>query len=280
MATLIDGVGAEAVVAEPFPYLVVRDALCEERCARLISEFPPLDVVSQGREMGSNLRYSMSAHEALAAPEMPPVWRELIEQHISQEFLDGLTRLFGSHILRMYPSFERDYAPLDELRVGVRRLDDHSSSDVRLDAQISINTPVLEQPNSVRECHLDAPNKLFVGLFYLRTDDDDSEGGDLEISRWRRDAPRGLRGRMAYRRFTEVIETVPYARNTLILFVNSPYSLHGVTVRTRTKAPRLFLNLLGDVKSPLFTVDGYQASRLDKAIASPEIIRRKLAATR
>jgi len=278
MATFIDGVGAEDVVAEPFPYLVLRDALPEDRCARLISEFPALDVVSQGRPMGSNLRYSMSAPEALGAPEMPPVWRELIEQHISQEFLDGLMRIFGDHIRRLYPSFEQDHAPLDELRVGVRRVE--SDSDVHLDAQISINTPVLDQPNSVRECHLDAPNKLFVGLFYLRTDDDDSVGGDLEISRWRRDAPRGLRGRMAYRAFTQVVETVPYARNTLILFVNSPYSLHGVTVRSRTKAPRLFLNLLGEVKSPLFTIDGYQASKLDKAIASPEIIKRKLAAAR
>jgi len=278
MATLIDGVGAEDVVAEPFPYLVVRDALPEERCARLISEFPPLDVVSLGRPMGSNRRYSMSAPEALAAPEMPPVWRELIEQHISQEFLDGLMRVFGDHIKRLYPTFEEDHAPLHALRVGVRRVE--SDSDVHLDAQISINTPVLEQPNSVRECHLDAPNKLFVGLFYLRTEDDDSTGGDLEISRWRRDTPRGLRGRMAYRTFTEVIETVPYARNTLILFVNSPLSLHGVTVRSRTKAPRLFLNLLGEVKSPLFTVDGFQASKLDKAIASPEIIKRKLAAAR
>ena len=130
--------------------------------------------------------------------------------------------------------------------MGVRGVDSYETTDVHLDAQISINTPVLQTPNSVREAHLDAPDKLFIGLFYLRTDDDDSTGGDLEIARWRKE-PRGMRGPMAYRKFVEVVETVPYARNTLILFVNSPNSLHGVTVRSRTKAPRLFMNLVGDV---------------------------------
>ena len=221
----------------------------------------------------------MTAHQALEHPQMPAVWRDLISQHISQEFLDGLMRLFGAQIQRLYPSFEETYGPVDGLRVGVRGVDSYETSDVHLDAQISINTPVLETPNSVREAHLDAPDKLFIGLFYLRSDDDNSTGGDLEIARWRKE-PRGMRGPMAYRKFVEVVETVPYARNTLILFVNSPNSLHGVTVRSRTKAPRLFMNLVGDVKAPLFDMNDYQATSWDKALAAPDILQGKLLARR
>jgi len=152
----------------------------------LISEFPPLEVVSGGAPLGSNRRFSMTAHEALEHPQIPDVWRELIRQHVSQQFLDGLTRLFGAHIKRLYPDFEDDFGAVDALRAGVRGVDSFEVSDVQLDAQISINTPVLETPDSVRESHLDAPDKLFVGLFYLRSDDDDSTGA---TSRSRNGAP-------------------------------------------------------------------------------------------
>jgi len=279
MASLVDRVRVGDVAAEPFPYLIVRDALDDALCSRLISEFPPLEVVSGGAPLGSNRRFSMTAHEALEHPQMPDVWRELIRQHVSQQFLDGLKRLFGAHIKRLYPDFEDDFGAVDALRAGVRGVDSFEVSDVQLDAQISINTPVLETPDSVRESHLDAPDKLFVGLFYLRSDDDDSTGGDLEIAQWR-SQPRGQRGPMSYRKFVEIVETVPYARNTLILFVNSPNSLHGVTVRSRTKAPRLFMNIVGDVKAPLFDMGAYQASAWDRVLASPDIIQGKLLARR
>ena len=62
-------------------------------------------------------------------------------------------------------------------------------------------------------------------------------GGDLEIERFRT-RPRGLRGPMVYERFTDVAETVRYCRGNLVLFLNSPRSLHGVTVRSRTSVPR------------------------------------------
>ena len=52
MATLVDRAAAGDVAAEPFPHLVLQDALDDATCSRLISEFPPLDVVAQGTHLG------------------------------------------------------------------------------------------------------------------------------------------------------------------------------------------------------------------------------------
>lgn len=56
----------------------------------------------------------------------------------------------------------------------------------------------------------------------------------------------------------QVVKTVKYQSNVLVLFLNSIKSLHGVTVRSVANEPRLFLNLIGEVNRPLFNLEDYQ----------------------
>jgi hypothetical protein len=62
----------------------------------------------------------------------------------------------------------------------------------------------------------------------------------------------------------------------LIIFLNSPTSVHGVTVRSRTNVARYFVNLIASVGQPLFDLTPLQATMPDKLIAGPEIVSRKL----
>ena len=50
-----------------------------------------------------------------------------------------------------------------------------------MDAQIVTNRPAAADATGVRGPHLDMPDKLISGLVYLRSSEDDSEGGDLEL---------------------------------------------------------------------------------------------------
>ena len=50
------------------------------------------------------------------------------------------------------------------------------------DCQIGINSPV-SQASTVKGPHVDNRVELYAGLFYMRTDEDDSRGGSLEIFR-------------------------------------------------------------------------------------------------
>lgn len=45
MKTLLSKVQASDVIAEPFPHIVVRNALDEALCAKLIAEYPSIDTL-------------------------------------------------------------------------------------------------------------------------------------------------------------------------------------------------------------------------------------------
>jgi len=115
--------------------------------------------------------------------------------------------------------------------------------DVKLDAQFGINSPVTER-SSVRIAHVDSKFKLVAGLLYFRHENDDSTGGELELCRYdpsgaRFDASQHLIG-SAF----EVARTVPYRHNMLVMWVNSPAALHGVSPRDPTPHPRRYINFL------------------------------------
>ena len=66
--SVLQKVGRGDVVADPFPHVVVEDALPDELCQRLLQEFPPLDVVTEGASYSSNERFSYSAGRAVGDP--------------------------------------------------------------------------------------------------------------------------------------------------------------------------------------------------------------------
>jgi len=249
--SVLSRVTSADLVLEPFPHVVVQDALDPALCERLVAEFPPLRVLTGSERSPSNRRFSYPARRALSNPEIPEPWRELVRVHTGQAFLEELVALFAPAIRAEYPALERRLGPLSALRAGVREVDDYEWADVLLDAQICVNTPVRGRPSSVRRGHVDRFDKLFAGLFYLRDPDDASRGGDLEILRFRGDET-GFHGKYIDDRYLEVARVVPYRSNVLVLFLNGPRALHAVTERTPTPAPRRFLNLVGEVREPLF----------------------------
>lgn len=268
MESVVSCLSPSDVVREPFPHVVVRDAIDPAFCDRLIDEFPPLEVVTQGRPCGSNQRFSYSGSEAMRDPRLSPLWREFVRTHQSQAFLDQMLWLFADHVRALYPWFEDEFGALDELRAGVRFRDGYEEADVLIEAQPSLNTPVTGPPRSVRAGHLDNPNKLFVGLFYLRHPDDRSRGGDLELYRYTTSRP-VFDGHEIAHRYIEPVKTVGYERNVAVFFLNTPESLHGVTPRSPTPTTRLFLNLNVEVGRDLFDIPGRQTQHR----RAPQLVR-------
>ncbi len=215
-------------------------------------------MVAQGAPIVSNERYSYPPQASLADLELSETWKAFVREHTSDYFLKRFTDLFRDQIDRYYPQFEQTIASIETLKAGIRKVNDFSQVDVLMDAQICINAPVTAQPEPIKPPHVDRPQVLFVGLFYLRRPDDESIGGDLEIFRFKQGKPYGFRGQFIDHQYVERIGTVKYERNTLVLFLNSIDSVHGVTVRSRTNAPRCFVNLIGEVKQPLFDYMAYQ----------------------
>ena len=48
------------------------------------------------------------------------------------------------------------------------------------------------------------------------------------------------------------IEEIEYKQNRLVMFLNSPYSIHGVTKRSKTNFYRKYINIIGEFNFELF----------------------------
>lgn len=257
------------VSAEPFPHLIIHEPLEAELCSQLIAEYPTVKTITKGLKYSSNQRFSYSAWDILGTGTTSPLWEELVRVHTSQDFLREVIALFAGAIRQTYPELEGQLGALESLKAGIRHRDDFSTAEVLLDAQICLNTPV-RRASSVRGPHVDHPNKLFAGLYYLRHPEDTSTGGDLELYRFtgRRDC--FVAAEVAHLEAVEVVKTVKYERNVLVIFLNSIEALHGVTVRSKTPSPRYLFNLVGEVSQPLFDLNAYQTQEKPALPASSQ----------
>ena len=245
-ATLAD------VKTSPFPHLVLTNVLPDELCLQLLKEFPPLSTVAKGKDLRSNRRFDYSVNDIRKDPSISPLWRSLVEGQVSNEFWQDVVRLFGSEIKRLYPQIA-----LDSLSRGIFGTDTYSNVDLISDAHISVNTPVVFNPGSVRGAHLDDGQELYAALFYLRHPDDRSTGGSLELFRVTTPEYK-MHGHYIDNKYLEKFATVPYERNTLVFFINTPHSIHGVSVREKTNMPRYFVNIIGNFEKPIFDVSSLQ----------------------
>jgi hypothetical protein len=249
---------------DPFPHLIIRDALPNAVCDQLIKEYPSLDTLEVDATQ-NNTRWNFSASRVTNSAGIPEIWKELIEYHSSPAFFGELVEIFGESLIDLYPHRFESQRQMQELAVGVRGVDSFADKDVLLDAQIAGNTPATST-RSVRSTHVDGGQALFAGLLYLRREDDDSVGGDLEIRRFRPELA-DARKPGCFRnatfvddKWTEVVKTVKYDRNVLVVLVNGIDSLHGVTPRQPTPHRRLFMNLVADLDPPLFQIPSWRKS--------------------
>ena len=135
----------------------------------------------------------------------------------------------------------------DGRNVGRRWID--PDTDIALDALLAINTPA-RSAGAVTPPHTDNSEKLFAGLLYFAEPGDEG-GGDLIL--YRRDHPPSPSDTKwpSASSLTEV-SRVPYAANTLVLLLNSPWAVHGVSPRQPSPYPRRFVNFVAEAAHPLF----------------------------
>jgi hypothetical protein len=256
MHSVLQRATAADILSEPFPHLVIREALDPSLYGRLAREFPAPELLIDGREAVSNRGYHYRAAKALTDPRVSPLWREFIGRHVSRAFFREVVSLFGPQIRALHPGLEaRLGVRLEDLETGVRFLDERY--DVGMECQFTYGTPVRSPSRSIGP-HLDRPVALFAGLFYLRLDEDDSSGGDLELYRFKgsRRAFVG-EGRCVPDEDVECIKRIEYRKNTLVFLLHSPDSLHGVTPRSVTPFPRLHINLVAEFPFELYDLGGF-----------------------
>ena len=266
--SLLQNYKVEDLRVNPFPYLVIENALPDSICEELLSTYPSPE--SQGVDQSqNNLRWSTKARDLPKVPGLASIWAEIIAYHTSQAFLDEVLNVFQSSLLSMYTHHFPDVDSLLGSTAVTRDISTSSKGALALDAQVSGNTPT-SLPSAPRGVHFDSPNALYGGLYYLRDHQDNSLGGDLQIWKWadkynyRKKS--GEYREAVPRKHVELVETVPYKLNTFVLFINSIDSLHSVTIRQPTNHTRKFINLLADSDSNYFSLNPYPHTRVRNAL--------------
>lgn len=255
------------IVAEPFPHIVVENALPADLYKALQAAYPTLETITGRRHFEDNRAYPLSAPAVLRGEAYPAVWREFFAFHTAPAFHAELARVWAGALRREYPALEQRFGrPIAQADSAMRDVagDDREKRDLVYDCQFVMNSPVRVE-SSVRPPHVDSAHTLVAALLYFRTPGDDSRGGELELfvpaaDRLQYDQKRQVAPGML-RRF----KTVPYAANTLITWINSPRSLHGVSPRSVTGFTRQYVNVIAECYKggPLFELPVVRRPEID-----------------
>jgi hypothetical protein len=254
MNHLLSNAGSAALSLEPFPHLVLDNALDADTYQMLVGQFPAVDAINRrAGALKNNHLYLLSAPQVLLEQSISQACRDFFAYHVSNAFWQASLPLLREALLRIFPDLEAIAGrPLEEFRSVMRQKDVTFSEEISLDCQFGVNSPVTK-PSSVRSPHIDRPNKLFNALLYCREPGDETPGGELLLYR--------ATGPLAHAEGSSVMPTriaevkrVAYRANRLVFFLSSPWSVHGVAPRPKTTYFRRYVNFMCEFRQPLFEV--------------------------
>ena len=258
---MLRGITSTDIAVHPFAHVVRQNALSPQVYETLENEFPSMTQMLGGRSnFGSNEAIRLSVRQILGSNQISSNWRDFFAFHTSPDYWREIVRVFAAYLRQEFPHLEE--------RVG-RRFEDwravprgySGDAEVRLDCQFVMNTPVVAV-SSVKTPHVDLCDKILSSLYYFRSSQDKVSGGDLDLYAWRR-KPRFVKHR-TLQQDIDLSQTVPYAANTFVSFVNSEKSVHGVSPRGITTIPRRYINFIAEL--PIHAFDPKQVSRWRKLL--------------
>lgn len=254
MNHMLSRVGSAQLSLKPFPHLVLDDALDADTYAMLVAQFPAVDAINRrGGPLKNNHLYLSSASQLLNEQSISQPCRDYFAYHVSNAFWQASLPLVRAALLAIHPTLEAIAGrPLEDFRSIMRRKDVRFEEEISLDCHFGVNSPVT-RPSSVRSPHIDRPNKLFNALLYCRDEGDETPGGELLLYRATGPLVHGDGSSVLPTRIAEA-KRVAYRSNRLVLFLNSPWSVHGVAPRPRTAYFRRYVNFMCEFRQPVFEV--------------------------
>lgn len=96
MHSLLAKVKKSDVITEPFPHIIIKDALDEELYTKLMSEFPFINTISKGIEnkglkiSSNSTRLHYLAKEIFADDQPSCLWKdEIVKKYFYDEYISG-----------------------------------------------------------------------------------------------------------------------------------------------------------------------------------------------
>lgn len=229
---------------EPFPHFVVENALPSELYNTLATEYP--ESILNGNTSGfRDFRYKQSD---FTPAHITNTWQKFVDYHTSKKFKTEVVKALLPGMLKYYPDITDKYVDIDvSLRHGGK-----ARTTAAMEVQFVMNAADM---NKIRTPHLDQAKELFACLFYMKKPEDQSQGGDLILYKKLEENCKFHLGRVAPLDKIQETKRVKYEANTLIGFLNSSDSIHGVSSRSNADVFRRYVNVDCHIAEKLFRLD-------------------------
>ncbi len=229
---------------DPFPHIHIPEVLPWSLYKELEEQYPE-ELMLKGKTKGfGDMRYQQKDFDYSV---ITPLWKAFADYNTSKWFKDEVVSAYQEPIKKHYNQLYIKYA-----RAEVKgRYEKGPIDAMKMEMQFVINAIDNIQ---IRTPHVDQARELFAFLFYFKKFDDNGDDGGLNLykkktkGQWRRTG----NNREAEMEDIEIVGHIPYARNTMIGFLNTVDSIHGVTPRQDPNSIRRYINIDCHVPDKLF----------------------------
>lgn len=221
------------VMIDPYPHLVIENALPQDLYNTLEKEWPTDQLLST-TPFDNGICYRLKADEILKPGKVSSAWKEFTEYHTSIDFFNEVKEIF------------KNYIQQDNPIVGPRGWAE-KTAQIWTDCQTVMHKPV---PITTRTPHIDNPREIYAGLLYMPYHRDTSTGGEFQIHKSIGEVldvdMKGGR-KILNDNLGEVVKTIPYKANTFVMFLNnSANAIHGVSPRIGATLHRRSVNIIAE----------------------------------
>ena len=240
------------VQADPYPHVVIEDALPWDLYEQLEREWPEQQLLAT-QPHDNGICYRLKADSMLRPGLVSEAWRKFTEYHTSVKFYNEVKNVFKDYITDL-PNVENSLSP---------RGWDKGNDMIGTDCQTVMHSPI---DFSSRTPHIDNPREIYAGLLYMPYPKDDSTGGEFQIHRSVGEIKRVNKngGReVEVKNQGSIVKSVPYKRNTFVMFCNnSSASVHSVSKRENATLHRRSVYVIAEytrvAKKSLFDIEEFR----------------------
>jgi len=246
---------------DPYPHIIIDNVFNEKIYEELEKDFQNIlinEFKKKTEFSEENTRVQLAASEILNNRILESkIWKDFIEYHCSKDFFLNFFKIFEKEIHDFLPDV---YKKIEENKnknsfIEVRGdfhksrnklIKKNSKSDFVLDCQPSITTPNISGQKSVRGPHVDSPYKLYAALFYLRDPKDNLQGGDIILYKPKKNAQFNKKTDVINQNDLEQKKLFKYGKNNLVMHLNTPNTIHGVSERANGNYRRNLVNIIAE----------------------------------
>ena len=233
---------------EPFPHLIIEDALPKNFYKILSDNFPN---PPQKLELYDNTILYTSDTNIYDNKNTHEYWTQILKYLASPEYFSKLLEIFKEQLIKRYPKKFKIHELTNKLSI--------KDSEEKIDSKITTSSTTMyyspvektsipkKLSGAKLEIHCDAATKLFTSILYFRDKNDKSLGGELLLHAWKFKLPleikkiiltRGLHFINSIIRnfqflFIKKKKSLKYKANCLVIFFGNEDALHSVDVREK-----------------------------------------------